>query len=121
MAGNAKPTNQGPGFQATREDFKSGRPSLVAILSIQRSPSYFARVKFCLCCLVKLFKIYRQGPQTGMAEFHATPVYQESLPGVVQLELEGNQNAMALRRPFDPVAHDLDASFRLSRFADLKG
>jgi hypothetical protein len=26
-----------------------------------------------------------------------------------------------LRRPFDPVAHDLDASFRLTRFADLKG
>lgn len=82
---------------------------------------------FCACeilsfvVLIKLFKIYRQGAQTGMAEFHATPVYQESLPGVVQLELEGNQNAMALRRPFDPVAHDLDSSFRLSRFADLKG
>lgn len=55
-----------------------------------------------------------------MAQFHATPVYQEQLP-VVQLELEGNPNSLALRRPFDPVAHDLDASFRLSRFADLKG
>lgn len=55
-----------------------------------------------------------------MAEFHAAPVYQEQLP-VVQLELEGNPNSLALRRPFDPVAHDLEASFRLSRFADLKG
>jgi len=55
-----------------------------------------------------------------MANFHAAPVYQEALP-VVQLELEGNANALALRRPFDPVAHDLDSTFRLSRFADLKG
>ncbi len=26
-----------------------------------------------------------------------------------------------LRRQFDPTAHDLDANFRLTRFADLKG
>jgi len=26
----------------------------------------------------------------------------------------------AVRRPFDPTAHELDASFRLTRFADLK-
>ena len=40
----------------------------------------------------------------------------------VQLELTGeNATTLALRRPFDPVAHDLDASFRLTRFADLKG
>lgn len=40
----------------------------------------------------------------------------------VQLELTGENNqSMALRRGFDPVAHDLDASFRLTRFADLKG
>lgn len=31
------------------------------------------------------------------------------------------QNSMALRRAFDPAAHDLDTSFRLTRFADLKG
>lgn len=55
-----------------------------------------------------------------MAEFHAAPVYQEQLP-VVQLELEGNPNSLSLRRPFDPVAHELDATFRLTRFADLKG
>lgn len=28
---------------------------------------------------------------------------------------------MAMRRPFDPAAHDLDPNFRLTRFADLKG
>lgn len=39
-----------------------------------------------------------------------------------QLELGPNHhNQMALRRPFDPVAHDLDSTFRLTRFADLKG
>jgi len=26
-----------------------------------------------------------------------------------------------MRRPFDPTVHDLDAGFRLARFADLKG
>lgn len=36
------------------------------------------------------------------------------------LELSGNQS-MSLRRPFDPTAHDLEQSFRLTRFADLKG
>jgi len=32
-----------------------------------------------------------------------------------------NSNALAIRRPFDPTAHELDANFRLTRFADLKG
>ena len=32
-----------------------------------------------------------------------------------------NTNAMNIRRPFDPTAHELDANFRLTRFADLKG
>lgn len=35
-----------------------------------------------------------------------------------QLELTGSS---ALRRPFDPTAHDLEITFRLTRFADLKG
>ena len=51
-------------------------------------------------------------------------VTSEALAAVqaVQLELTGeNANAMALRRSFDPVAHDLDASFRLTKYADLKG
>ena len=33
----------------------------------------------------------------------------------------GNSSSLNLRRPFDPAAHDLDSSFRLTRFADLKG
>jgi hypothetical protein len=37
------------------------------------------------------------------------------------LELGNNPNALSLRRPFDPAAHDLEPSFRLTRFADLKG
>ena len=32
-----------------------------------------------------------------------------------------NPNALAIRRPFDPTAHELEANFRLTRFADLKG
>lgn len=31
------------------------------------------------------------------------------------------QGKMAMRRPFDPQAHELDPNFRLTRFADLKG
>lgn len=30
-------------------------------------------------------------------------------------------SAVALRRPFDPAAHELDPNFRLTKFADLKG
>lgn len=41
--------------------------------------------------------------------------------GVAQLEMQGNSNSLALRRAFDPTAHDLEAGFRLTRFADLKG
>ena len=55
-----------------------------------------------------------------MADLQGNSVTQDAL-SVGQLELGGNPNALALRRPFDPVAHDLDASFRLTRFADLKG
>ena len=54
----------------------------------------------------------------------ASNVTPEALAAVqsVQLELTGeNATALSLRRPFDPVAHDLDASFRLTRYADLKG
>lgn len=55
-----------------------------------------------------------------MGDYQVTNVQQDPL-GTVQLELGGNPNALALRRPFDPLAHDLEASFRLTRFADLKG
>uniref|UniRef100_A0A8D9AFE6 Selenide, water dikinase n=3 Tax=Cacopsylla melanoneura TaxID=428564 RepID=A0A8D9AFE6_9HEMI len=55
-----------------------------------------------------------------MAEFQSA-VSQDGLTHVAQLELGSNPNELALRRPFDPVVHDLDATFRLTRFADLKG
>lgn len=45
----------------------------------------------------------------------------QDMLAAAQLELGHNPNALALRRPFDPVAHELDANFRLTRFADLKG
>lgn len=35
------------------------------------------------------------------------------------LELGGGGSLV--RRPFDPVAHELDATFRLTKYADLKG
>ena len=40
---------------------------------------------------------------------------------VTRPKLEQNTNAVNIRRPFDPTAHELDANFRLTRFADLKG
>lgn len=55
-----------------------------------------------------------------MGDYQVTNVQQDAL-GAVQLELSANPNALALRRPFDPLAHDLDPNFRLTRFADLKG
>ena len=36
------------------------------------------------------------------------------------LELSGAPVSV-IRRPFDPVAHELDATFRLTKYADLKG
>lgn len=38
-----------------------------------------------------------------------------------ELEVGANSTILAIRRPFDPVAHDLDSGFRLTKFADLKG
>nr|CAD7196561.1 unnamed protein product [Timema douglasi]CAD7256231.1 unnamed protein product [Timema shepardi]CAD7401192.1 unnamed protein product [Timema poppensis]CAD7411846.1 unnamed protein product [Timema cristinae]CAD7424883.1 unnamed protein product [Timema monikensis]CAD7438066.1 unnamed protein product [Timema bartmani]CAD7604161.1 unnamed protein product [Timema genevievae] len=49
------------------------------------------------------------------------PVLSQDALSVAQLELGVNPNALAIRRTFDPVAHELDATFRLTRFADLKG
>lgn len=51
----------------------------------------------------------------------ATQVSPDPLTVNAQLELGNNTNTLALRRPFNPLAHDLDANFRLTRFADLKG
>jgi len=41
---------------------------------------------------------------------------EQSAVDAAQLELTGETT-----RSFDPVAHDLDASFRLTRYTDLKG
>lgn len=48
------------------------------------------------------------------------PVAQDAL-NAAQLELGGATNNAMLRRAFDPTAHDLEPTFRLTRFADLKG
>ena len=57
--------------------------------------------------------------------FQAAQAANQAAQQAAQLELAGGQptntNALAIRRPFDPRAHDLDAHFRLTRFADLKG
>lgn len=50
-----------------------------------------------------------------------TQVPQDALAAAAQLELGASPNALSIRRPFNPVAHELDANFRLTRFADLKG
>ena len=36
-------------------------------------------------------------------------------------EVDAQPNLRPPVRPFDPTDHDLDANFRLTRFADLKG
>lgn len=46
--------------------------------------------------------------------------YQADVLNSAHLELQGG-NGSELRRPFDPTAHDLESTFRLTRFADLKG
>ena len=44
----------------------------------------------------------------------------DALSKATQLEI-GQNPSLAIRRPFDPTAHELEANFRLTRFADLKG
>lgn len=39
----------------------------------------------------------------------------------MRLELGHTQLVIPVIKPFDPVSHDLDAKFRLTKFADLKG
>ncbi|KAK7590086.1 hypothetical protein V9T40_001699 [Parthenolecanium corni] len=54
-----------------------------------------------------------------MAEY-ATTVTQDTI-GAVQLEIGNNQNELYFRKPFDPASYDLELTFRLTKFADLKG
>ena len=51
-------------------------------------------------------------------EGHTTTT--EALAVTAQLEM-GSPTSPVLPCPFNPVAHDLDPNFRLTRFADLKG
>ncbi len=69
-----------------------------------------------------LFQVVQQHHAQQQQQQHVDPAVQAA-----QLEMAAganpvpNTNALAIRRPFDPTAHDLDANFRLTRFADLKG
>lgn len=54
-----------------------------------------------------------------MAEY-TTTVAQDTI-NAVTLEIGNNQNELYFRKPFDPVAYDLEGTFRLTKFADLKG
>jgi selenide,water dikinase len=54
-----------------------------------------------------------------MAEY-TTNVTQDTI-NAVQLEIGNNQNELYFRKPFDPAVHDLENTFRLTKFADLKG
>ena len=80
---------------------------------------------FFLCFLVKLQRLNLDTAQFHEFCFLANFLNFFKFLQAAQLELAAGQpantNALAIRRPFDPRAHDLDAHFRLTRFADLKG
>lgn len=40
---------------------------------------------------------------------------------VATAELELGGSGALIRRPFDPACHELDPTFRLTKYADLKG
>jgi len=67
----------------------------------------------------------QMGHQQIQVQQQQVEIAQQAAQQAAQLEIAGGQptntNALAIRRPFDPRAHDLDAHFRLTRFADLKG
>ena len=48
-----------------------------------------------------------------------TTTANDALAQAAQLELGQNPNALAIRRPFDPTAHDLEANFRLTRYNNI--
>lgn len=50
----------------------------------------------------------------------AAGIPQQSM-ATAELELAANPTHLAIRRPFNPVDHDLDPNFRLTNFAELRG
>ena len=69
-------------------------------------------------------QVVQQHQQTIAEQQHQTAAALElagATPAAAAPAAAPNPNAMAIRRPFDPTAHELDANFRLTRFADLKG
>ena len=69
--------------------------------------------------MLTMLKVMQQQQQQQQQYTQQGP--QDALAQAAQLELGQNPNTLAIRRPFDPTAHDLEANFRLTRFADLKG
>ena len=81
---------------------------------------YFISYVFIVSCHdVCLFQAQAQQAQTIAEQQHQAAAALE-LSNAAAAPAQ-NTNAMNIRRPFDPTAHELDANFRLTRFADLKG
>merc|ERR1719369_1930063 len=59
--------------------------------------------------------------QQVMQQYQQQQGAPDALAQAAQLEIGQNPSVLAIRRPFDPTAHELEANFRLTRFADLKG
>ena len=62
------------------------------------------------------------GQQIASAESAAMSAVipaESTIQAAAELEL-GGVGSM-IRRPFDPAAHELDSTFRLTKYADLKG
>lgn len=73
-------------------------------------------------------QVVQQQQAAQQAQQQAQTIAEQQHQAAAALELStaaaapaANTNAMNIRRPFDPTAHELDANFRLTRFADLKG
>jgi len=67
----------------------------------------------------------QQAQQAQQAQQQTVAQQQHEAAAALELsnaqQPQQNTNAVNIRRPFDPTAHELDANFRLTRFADLKG
>jgi len=62
------------------------------------------------------------GQQIASAESAAMSAVmsaESTMQAAAELELGGA--GCLIRRPFDPAAHELDPTFRLTKYADLKG